>query len=281
MNKDRFKSGSRKVWLLPTVAMLVALAVLFAGAETPLAQSGTCIDDVTGVTNVCTANDVRIAILYNETAVTCFPGELVTLHLRAELVANANERYDIGIFVADDGGDARTGSCERAYLPPPLSPNDIYPAPTCSVSGDPCAKDADCPLGETCVGGYFPGAKFPDPAGSPFFNAEYSEDSADLCGDLEQGVYTYHDLNSLTVPCSDSDGDGFMDIGGCVSWDNTKGATCLTLEDAVPNTKSKCNCEAVRVGNVEVPKALEVVKDLVPDDDPGLFDLQIDGSTYG
>ena len=61
-----------------------------------------CVDDVTGVTNNCTANDVRVSRLI---VVDILDGCVSTddtacVILQAELVAGAAERYDIGMFLS-------------------------------------------------------------------------------------------------------------------------------------------------------------------------------------
>jgi hypothetical protein len=258
MNKVTETKGIR----LAGLVALLALCLGLLGSQPAAAQGGTCVDDVTGRTNVCTANDVEISEMLNEVDISCTVGSLVDLALSARLVGQASERYDIGIFVALDGGDARTGTCSHDYLPPPLSAGG-----TCSTSGTECKKTADCPAGESCVGGYDPLS-----GSGPFYNAELAEDPLDACGDVEKDVETYHGLTALTVPCQDSDGDGYLDIGTCLSWDNQKTSTCLDADGAVPGTKSKCRCERIRVGNVIViPGEIRVTKVALPEEveEPG------------
>ncbi len=239
--------AKRSRMLATPVISLALLIVLSLGVVPAIAQEDTCIDDVTGRTNNCTASDVRLGTFYNIESITCNPGDPVTLYLRAEALAGAKERYDIGMFVATDGGDARTGACYQDYLQPPLA-----------GSGD-----------------YDPGGPFPAPPGGPFYNAELDEDPDDACGDLEQGVHTYHDLapdTGIVVPCIDTDGDGYLNVGACISWDSQKVNTCLDVDDAVPGTKAKCRCESLTVGNVFVsPGEIQVTKSASPDNvnEPG------------
>jgi len=222
-------------------------------------ETASCIDDVTGVTNNCTANDVRLALIINSTGdLYCEAGGTIDVDLIGELVAGASERWDIGVFVALDGGTARTGYCYHDFL---------YPA--------------------TC-GTYNPGSLTFNPDGTidtfvdggPYYNGECSEDPADVCGDLEQGVYNYRALQPLTIPCVDSNGDGKVDIGNCVSWDNqrSKGTpqapSCLSVRDTVPNTKAKCRCETMNIANVYVAGKIIVDKVTVPAGDEQLFDFQ-------
>lgn len=232
---------------LAPLALFALLVTWPLGMPHALAQEGTCVDDVTGRTNNCTASDVRLGTFYNTEPVTCSPGDSVTLRLRLEALAGAKERYDIGMFVAIDGGDARTGACYQDFLPPPLAGS----------------------------GSYNPGGPLPALPGGPFYNAELKIDQDDVCGDLEQAVSTYYDLAAdagVTVPCMDPDGDGYLNIGACVTWDNRTGNTCLDVSDAVPSTKAKCRCESLAVGNVFVmPGEIQVTKSASPDNvnEPG------------
>src|SRR5262245_63474509 len=100
----------------------LALALMISGAVVVHGQ--TCVDDLTGRVNNCTANDVTIATLQVRPGGVIDPcsfvGDTAIVNVQATLVAGAAERYDIGIFLAGDGGNARTGTCTHEYLPPPL-----------------------------------------------------------------------------------------------------------------------------------------------------------------
>lgn len=91
-------------------------------------EPNSCLDNVTGVTNNCTANDVRLAVIAEivESDGCDFPGDTAQVQIQTSLIATAAERYDIGIFIALDGGTARTGSCHHNYLPPPLADLGSY-----------------------------------------------------------------------------------------------------------------------------------------------------------
>ncbi|MDH3592622.1 MAG: hypothetical protein OER88_12125, partial [Planctomycetota bacterium] len=184
---------------------------MFALVGSPAAAQ-TCIDDVTGVSNVCTANDVQLSNLevLNPPAL-CTIGEPISIDLVGEFISTAAERFDIGVFIALDGGDARSGDCHRDWLPPPLAPDLPACEGSCSISATACFKDADCPAGEACTGGYNPGTTSTD--GGPYYDAECSEDPGDLCGDLEQGVPSYREILSVEVLCQDNNDDGLADVG--------------------------------------------------------------------
>jgi len=246
---------------IPVAAIFIAVILVVIGASPAAAQAGNCMEDIVqqldgsnAVPLNCTANDVRVS-RYNVLAgpSSCIDGENVTVLLEAQMVAGASERYDIGLFVALDGGDALRGSCYEDYLNPPLSATQT-------------------PAGLTRT--------------SPFYNAEASEDPGDTCGDIEQGVTTLKQLQTITISCRDSNSDGFVDVGSCVSWDNAKSAgtnnkpSCTSATQTRPNNKSKCRCEAVQVGNIVFLRSarLEVIKDIVPNLTQSSFDLTITGS---
>jgi hypothetical protein len=194
------------------------------------ATAQTCIDDLTGTTNTCTANDVRIT---NFSIVSVIDGcvsasDTATVNAQITLLAGTN-RFDIGVFIAQDGGFARTGSCLHEYLPPPLA---VPP-------------------------GHDPGS-----GSGPY--AQNEGGSGDACGDIIANEQTLRDLNGLVVQCADFDSNGTLDVGTCISWDNQTSNNCNSVGEAIPGTKSKCNCEPVEVPNTGVPN-LGLTKSCVPD----------------
>lgn len=194
------------------ISTSIALTLVAALGATPVGAQ-TCIDDLTGRSNNCTANDVQfteIAVLGIVDGCTS-ANDTATVELQARLVAGAAERYDIGMFFALDGGDAFTGTCARTFLPPPLLGLSAY---------DPTSGTG------------------------PYLTLEPAND---LCGDLEQGVETFRDLGQLTIPCTDSNHDGRVDLGTCISWDNNVLGNCTQESDAVPSTAAKCRCERLDI----------------------------------
>lgn len=216
-----------------------ALAMLgsmqYAAAQEP------CLNDLADFNNaVCTANDVRVSkINVLSGPVACNEGTEVTIDsLEAEVLGGSKKRYDIGMYLATDGGDAKT-----------------------SVSGanDGCVRDILNPAG---------------------VNLE-PNDVADMCHDIQQGVLEKKPLADLTLQCQDTDGDGFLDVGTCLSWDNNAKDTCGGVNDVVPGTPSKCRCEPVRVGDIVViPKGEIIVEKVVTNikDDPTKFEFTGDAA---
>ena len=123
--KQNIMNKQRVSCFIMSVSLLVLLLSFFVPQQ--VVAEDNCIDDVSGRINECTANDVRIALILNQENTECTVGEDFEVNLLAELEATSNERWDIGMFVALDGGTARTGICYRDYLPPPLQESGYNP----------------------------------------------------------------------------------------------------------------------------------------------------------
>src|SRR5688572_1439732 len=109
---------------------LVLMAALVAPATAHAQIGNFCVRDFQPGA-VCTANDVRIQALNLITILeTCNAGvpnsALATFEIFISAVG-APDRYDIGLFVALDGGSARDGnSCFHDFLEPPLTTTPVY-----------------------------------------------------------------------------------------------------------------------------------------------------------
>ena len=205
----------------------------------------------------CTANDVQLA---NYTLISgpssCIEGEDITVILLGQFVATSDQRWDVGVFVATDGGNANSlgGSCYNDYLHP--------------VSAD----NTDLKI----TSGF-----------GPFYNGEITEDSGDSCGDIEQAQNTFFQTAQITIKCQDSDDDGTADVSSCTVWSNSRSdgsenkPSCTSVLDTTAETTAKCTCDNVEISGLKVPLdgTIEVIKDVEPDEAPGLFNLQIDEET--
>jgi len=242
--------------LLLACTMLIAP---FAMAQSHVPGPSSCLDVLTSRTNVCTANDVRIALILNEGGdLYCKEGDTVNVDLIAHTVANSQDRWDIGYVINTNGMSAKTdttaGGCYIDYL---------YPASTCPES----SYDPGLASGYDADGNAIP----PITAGTVFHNDECDVDPNDTCADLKQGVNNFYAFqNTLEIPCVDNDNDGKVDISSCVSWDNQQSAgtankpSCNDTGDALPSTKSKCRCETQNIGNVYTAGNIIVRKTTVP-----------------
>ena len=191
-------------------------------------RAANCLDDLSPQVNVCTAGDVKIAkfnVILGPT--TCVLNSTIIVQLQAETVSTSQNRFDVGYWIALDGGNARTGLCFDDYLPPPLDN-----APT---------------VGLTRI--------------SPFINTNNN-----ACGDIEQTpIMTLRNIGgtttngivpppgpplSISIPCIDKNGDGKADISACTSWSNNQNHPCLSQIDTVPDQPSKCDCGIHNVGDI-------------------------------
>ena len=203
----------------------------------------------------CSANDVNLVDVRATIIDPCeFPGDTATVALTANIDITSNSpRHDISFYFAEDGGDALTGVCASSIL------------------------------------------ENPDGANPPVSHPGLVDEDMDICRDLKDGasdplpvpapanpdaeVFDYVFPVVVNMLCVDTDGDGLANLSACASWKQPGGDTvCTGLEQAIPGGPSKCKCEDLNVAGLPVPKTIEVVKDLVPDDDPGRFDLHIAGT---
>jgi Peptidase family C25 len=263
-----------------------ALALLALGVPVQALVTGVCLDQANGSRGaVCTSNDVTFVLVgLGTTTDGCLnnSGE-VSIRLRA-IVRNttAQERYDIGMWIATDGdpnGDgALTGTCARQHLTP-ASPTTF----TDDGIGDDCVGTDINPLDlwRLVVG--------PNGGGDDnglYLTAETGDANSEIddCGDLADGGADGCDLDddgelpltpdgvwddsvmdftsAVTLDCDDIDnsgggtsGDGFVNIPTCASWGNqadqvftpTSGPapndTCEDENDLVNGTASHCRCE--------------------------------------
>lgn len=202
--------------------------------DTPLGNLGPdldcqCFEDVAGPLG-CTANDIGFVIvgLGTQTDGCVNASDTVGIQFGATLATTGNNRYDIGMWVALDGGDARTGLCARQLLVPPISFGSTPTAGQLNSGNGPFRNQENNACGDL--------DKFDDPDGTDTFNARY--DFKDLNtgpGYATQPVYQ--------ISCGDAT-NGVLNISTCVGYDNQSTSTsCGGLQDAVPDVTSKCRCQ--------------------------------------
>src|SRR5678816_4020321 len=99
----------------PLSLLSVAIALVVGLAPSTEAQIlNGCMEDVAGFSLNCNANDIQIASVTNVVVLDdgcTAPGDTVTFNATVELLLTANARFDVGIYLAADGGDALNGSC--------------------------------------------------------------------------------------------------------------------------------------------------------------------------
>lgn len=211
------KTRRRIGWLLGTVALaglFVALLLVLSSGSAFAQSDNNCIVAAGGASN-CTANDFGITNIELLTVLTPCTGEGTTATVKMRLTAavGSPERYDVGYFISTDGsGDAINGSsCYHSFLQP-VSPDN-------NATYDP-------------IGGL-----------GPFWQGE-ATDTLDICGDSEGNnqPIIFDTLETFDVVCTDSDGNGLVDVHACASYDNNQQNTCTGPAGAIPGTPSKCGC---------------------------------------
>ena len=238
-------------WLLAAVFGAMVLLALFAGAQVASAQGPT--EGVTGVacmnTSPCTAGDTRIADITVLNVAACLDDGNGNLYadviMKAHLQSTADQRYDIGLWVALDGGaQHRAGQ--------PVLPRD--PA-TARASGHfQCRRRI------------------------PFHDLD-----GDYCGDIQKtDPDAYATLQTLKIKCTDTSGTGLVNsISTCTSYDNNAGTQCSSIAGAVPGTGSKCKCGATPITPIAISQIV-VRKVTVPpsagDLNPPVFNFTVTGT---
>jgi uncharacterized repeat protein (TIGR01451 family) len=170
----------------------------------------------------CTAADVSITgiSVSGGSISSCVGGSLTNIDLDLTVNSAVPQRYDIGIFIANDGNSAQLLPANGG-------------AATCSV-------------------GILP------PTDPPFRNHDGPPDTCgDVDGNMNGGTGTgVLNMTNVTVACRAVSGSGGnLYIPFVVSWDqqaSPTGAVCTSNADPVPGTKSKCNAPTVAQSTVSV-----------------------------
>lgn len=183
---------------------------------------------------VCEAKEVWLENMEASRPATCVAGGWTTLDLSASVVFNA-ERYDMGWYIATDGGTALTGQCVIKPLLQKDGPLSVVDKP-----------------GSTKV----------------LTNVTWTKDfkgGNDLCGDIIGGGGTLDFMrigNNVQLPCIDKDGDGILDFGICFSWKVAGSDTKCNPVSLFPGTPSKCFCARYNIPQIQVlpmPKPVTTV----------------------
>jgi hypothetical protein len=212
----------------------------------------------------CTANDVVIALADIDSCTgctggdgspgnpyTCTEGSTITISGYVELQSNSNSRRsDIGWWIAEDGGDAQTGTCQHFYF---------------DTTGDPTGLDDLDPVSDACgdigAADYFANIPLDKPVTE--FDVICQDNDAD--DQLDASACTGWKIPGDDQVCPD-DADGVPPSG--TTMDYVKGT--------LPANKAKCRCAPVNFPiGIERSATVTVVKDLNPPADPGKFDLLI------
>ncbi len=240
------RQGSRRLAALVLSLLVIYNAPITAGAQVTIEDG--CMQDTAGFPLDCTANDVSIPSATNIVILDdgcAFPGDTVTFTADFEVMLAAQERHDVGIYFANDGDPSVDGAISGF----------------CTISTVP----------------FEPAPPWVDLDGT---NDDPNGVLQDLCGDIDDDHNPLLPSITLTVACVDTNGDEQLDLPYCTTW-RQPGANelCLSPLNAFPGAPSECLCDLGFTVPITVPLTgtIEVIKDLTPTGDTGLFKLQIDG----
>ncbi|HEY2775737.1 MAG TPA: hypothetical protein VGK20_16975 [Candidatus Binatia bacterium] len=130
----RVSTPLRQLQIFPPALRVALSAALLVALVPARALALSCLEDRIGEPVNCTANDVRITD-FHDIVVTddgcAFAGDTVTFNAVLTVVTTATQRYDIGLFIGEDGRQALTGDCRVRVLP-------TSPPPFVDLDGDTC-----------------------------------------------------------------------------------------------------------------------------------------------
>ena len=202
--------------------MLGIFAATVAGlmlTATPASAQGTCIQDVWKAHGnkqnlTCSAQDVTLSQVTNINITAggscqngvcrCFLGGNVTFTADFQMDLTADTRYDVGFYVSTDGGGA-DGALTGA----------------CSATQVTATN-----------------------APTTFKNLDAAPDTCgDITGPLGSAFNPQIVSHSVTMPCTDPDLNGQLELPWCTTWRQPgSNAACTQQSDAFPGSPSKCNC---------------------------------------
>jgi uncharacterized repeat protein (TIGR01451 family) len=242
----RFLHRPRSFWLRLLAGPPLAAVAAYALAQS-LATShplDMCPGDRAASDLGCTAKDVQItsiSISPGSTApATCEGGSTLTLDLDVTVQFGASVRYDVGIFLSQDGA----------------LPQDRSTRTFAGGTGSASCKVSTLPVGP-----------FVHLDGGPYTIGGQSV--TDLCGDGSKatigggtGAATFT-IPAVTVKCQALNSGGALNIPFVVTWDHQSsptGAVCLGSQHPTAGTGSKCNAPDGTQGDVAVVTVPRITK---------------------
>lgn len=180
---------------------------------------------------VCTAKEVKLTHI-EAPRMSCEEGEMVTIDSIKGTVHFNTGRYDVGWYIAKDGGDALNGDC---YIQPLL--------------------ERDMELSHYIYAE--PGSK--TKVGEISWDMDHKKPN-DMCGDVHfhkggGGVLDQTNIGKdLTLPCIDKTQTGYMDVAICFSWREPGGDDACKPKELYPGAPSKCFCKRYDIPQITVHK---------------------------
>jgi hypothetical protein len=197
-----------------------------------------CLDDAwkdggNTIDLVCRAKEVYIDSWVNTPRMSCRAGEFITVNLTASIHI-ASQRYDLGWYVANAGGDGLHGTCHAAVLRPGIE--YIVTA----------GKE------DATVAGY----------------VSWNEDKdSDTCGDVMfadgagGGNIVVPILSNQPIKCLDGNQNAVADVNVCFTWRSADRDGMCSMDrsdslgreiDLYPGLPTKCFCALVDIDTITV-----------------------------
>ena len=233
---------------------LAALVGLSLSLLCSLAPAGVC-PPPPGNGNWCSAKDFTVTAALIAGPTHCTLGQTVKgVTMRVSLNSTAQENYDMGFFVGDHGG----GVIDN----PP--------------DGQSCTFASLTPL--------------EPPLNLTGGQGGYRNLDGDACGDVTKNETTYRDIVLNDVLCTDTDGDGRVDLQAMATWSSNKNeAACTNPNDPTwffPKQASKCQVSShLNIDMwVEPPPSIVVKKTVSPasvqlSGDPVTVDVAVENTS--
>jgi hypothetical protein len=220
----------RTLLLLAGIGMgvMVATPPAFAVVDGVTQEGNVCMQKVFSGTSAvsssnllnCTANDIRLSNAISVTPSTCLEGTTFDLTATFKTDVTANARYDAAFFFRIDGGASARGTVSGGQVSGTCSATQLLLSQATAADG--------------------------------VLNLD-----GDTCGDLNAGSYNL----TFTIPnvlcqAAPNTNPPVLKLPNCTSWHSNQGTACsldATVNDANPDTKSKCVCD----DNFTVPVLVE------------------------
>jgi hypothetical protein len=177
---------------------------------------------------VCATKDVYLEAIKAKTPMSCSAGETITISFDGSIRMMKELKYDVGYYIATDGGDALSGTCAVNGLQQGAAPYKVVDKAGSSNVVGSVAWTTNGADGDVC--------------GDVFTTAAVTASNIDLNVAMD-----------LTVPCKDENEDGILDVAICFTWkcDATNGV--CTIAKNIPGALTEsCYCTRYDIPGIDV-----------------------------